>query len=265
MAQLPPGVDISRPSIARVYDYVLGGEHNFAIDRATVAELARTLPETQLREAARVARAMLVRGIEYLTAEAGIRQFLDLGSGLPTMENTHQAAQRHASDVTVCYVDCDPMVRAHAEELLTGQRSRVVTADLRDPSAVCTHPDIVDAIDFGQPVAVVLLGILHHLHDDEEPARIVREYLAAVPSGSYLMLSHFCSYGPAERAAEKAFLNFLGTGRFRTQAEIGAYFDGLDLVAPGLTPLSAWRNPRQGDTRPTAGGRMQIGAIARKP
>lgn len=265
MKQTPQEIDTSKPSIARVYDYVLGGHNNFAVDREAMIALAETLPDAQLQDAARTARAFLVRGVRHLAA-AGVRQFLDLGAGLPTMENTHQVAQRYASDARVVYVDIDPMVSAHADRLLAENGCiRVVTADLREPDVVLNHPDVLELIDFSAPVAVLFLGVLHHFRDSEEPRRIVSDYMRAVPSGSYLFLSHFCSYGPEDDAVEAGFLRFLGTGRFRTIPEIQSYFDGLEIVDPGVVPVAAWRPEGEPNSPLSAAQRMQAGGIARKP
>jgi hypothetical protein len=263
--QTPPEIDTTRPSIARVYDYVLGGRNNFAVDREAMIALGKTLPDAQLQDAARTARAFLARGVLSLAA-AGIRQFLDLGSGLPTMENTHQVAQSHAPDTRVVYVDIDPMVRGQADGLLADNgRARLVTADLRAADAVLSHPEVLELIDLSQPVAVLLLGVLHHFHDSERPGQVVRDYMRAVPSGSYLFLSHFCSYGPQDDAVEAGFLRFLGTGRFRTLAEINAWFEGLDMVDPGVVPVAAWRPEGDLPASLSAAQRMQAGGIGRKP
>ncbi|HEX2313205.1 MAG TPA: SAM-dependent methyltransferase [Thermomonospora sp.] len=258
------GIDTTRPSIARAYDAVLGGKDNYEVDRAVAEELFKVMPE--IGDLAWYNRAILGRGVRHLAAEAGVRQFLDLGSGLPTVENTHQVAQRHVPDARVVYVDIDPIVLAHGRALLVqNEYTTVVTADLRDPEAVLGLPEVHKLIDFSEPVAVLLVGMLHHLHDDEDPQGIVERYMAAVPSGSHLFLTHFCRSGPDAAALEETFLRFLGTGRFRTREEIARYFTGLDLVPPGLVHLPEWR-PDGLLTYPlTIGQRLMIGGIARKP
>jgi S-adenosyl methyltransferase len=258
-----PEFDMTRPTIARAYDAVLGGKDNFAPDRAIAAELTKTVP--QIGDLAQYNRAILGRGVRFLAERAGIRQFLDLGSGLPTVENTHQVAQRYAPDARVVYVDIDPMVLAHGRALLeTDKRTAVVTADLREPDRILAHPEVTRLIDLSEPVAVMLVGILHHLHDDEDPEAIVRAYMNAVPAGSHLFVTSFCDSGPDAAALEKTLLRFLGTGRFRKRNEIERYFDGLEMVEPGLVYLPEWHpdRPVSGDLSVVA--RLMIGGIARK-
>jgi SAM-dependent methyltransferase len=260
----PAPIDVGKPSIARAYDAVLGGKDNYEIDRAVAEELFKVMPE--IGDLAWFNRAILGRGVRYLAAEAGIRQFLDLGSGLPTVENTHQVAQRHAPDARVVYVDIDPIVLAHGRALLVeNNHTTVVTADLRDPEDIINSPEVRTQVDFSKPVGVMLVGMLHHMHDDEDPRGIVDAYMSAVPSGSYLFLTHFCRSGSDAAALEETFLQFLGTGRFRTNEEIERYFDGLELVDPGLVYLPEWR-PDALLTYPlTIGQRLMVGGIARKP
>ncbi|WP_405166609.1 SAM-dependent methyltransferase [Nocardia sp. NBC_01499] len=256
--------DQSKPSISRVYDALLGGQDNFPIDRDVVAHLRQTMP--QVDDIARLNRTALGRGVRYLAGEAGLRQFLDLGAGLPTMENTHQVAQALQPDARVVYVDKDPMVRAHGQALLKDHdQARVITADLRTPEHVLTHPDVQQVIDFDEPVAVMLVGVLHHLHDDEDPEGIVDAYMNAVPSGSHLFITHFIDTGAEARELEKSFLEFLGTGRFRTQDEILRLFRGFDLIEPGLVPLPQWRPDGAAPSELTLIERLIVGGIARKP
>ncbi|GAB3685413.1 SAM-dependent methyltransferase [Actinocorallia lasiicapitis] len=257
------GIDIRVPSIARAYDVVLRGKDNFAVDRAFVDEIVKVVPE--IYDVATYNREILGRGVRYLV-DQGIRQFLDLGSGLPTVENTHQVAQAAAPDSRVVYVDNDPIVLAHGKAFLAeNERTAVVTADLRDPAAVLARPEIKALIDFDQPVAIMLVGILHHLHDDEDPQGIVDAYLAAVPSGSHVFITSFCNSSPEAEAAEKQYLALLGTGRFRTPAEITAWFDGLELVEPGVVPNPLWRPDRPVDGELSVGQKLIYGGIARKP
>jgi hypothetical protein len=258
------GIDVTKPSIARVYDAVLGGKDNFEVDRAIAAEALRIVPE--IGDVGRYNREILRRGVTYLTKEAGIRQFVDLGSGLPTAENTHQVAQGQAPDTRVMYVDNDPIVLAHGRALLTeNQNTTVVTADLRDPADVLARPELAEVIDLSEPVAIMLIGVIHHLGDDEDPDGIVAAYLDAVPSGSYLFLTHFCASSPDALALEDAMLRDLGTGRFRTLEEITGYFRGLDLLEPGVVYLPEWR-PDVPPSHPlTIGQRLMAGGIGRKP
>jgi SAM-dependent methyltransferase len=255
--------DVTKPSIARAYDAVLGGKDNYAVDRAVADELRRTSP--RIGALAWWNRAILGRGVRYLAAEAGVRQFIDLGAGLPTMENTHQVAQRHAPGARVVYVDIDPIVLAHGRALLAANdRTAVITADLRRPCSILDHPDTRQLIDLSEPVAILLVGMLHHLHDDEDPEGIVRAYMGAVPPGSHLFITHFCDSGPEARALEKTFLAFLGTGRFRTTEEIRRFFTGLEMVEPGLVYLSEWRPDGPVSCRPTIAQRLMVGGIGRK-
>jgi hypothetical protein len=259
----PQGIDVSKPSIARAYDVVLHGKDNFEVDRAFVAEIVKVVPE--IYDVAAYNREILGRGVRFLT-DQGIRQFLDLGSGLPTVQNTHHVAQEHAPESRVVYVDNDPIVLAHGRALLAeNDRTTVVTADLRDPRSVLDDPEVRKFIDFDQPVAIMLVGILHHLHDEEDPQGIVDAYMSAVPSGSYLFVTHFCDSSQDARDAEKQYLALLGTGRFRTPEEITAYFDGFELLEPGVVALPLWRPEDAVPDELTVGHKLMFGGIARKP
>ncbi|MER5420457.1 SAM-dependent methyltransferase [Streptosporangium roseum] len=256
------GIDTTRPSIARAYDVVLNGKDNFEVDRAFVAEIVKVIPE--IYDVATYNRQILGRGVRFLSGQ-GITQFVDLGSGLPTEENTHQVAQRANPESRVVYVDNDPMVLAHGRALLAeNDRTAVITSDLRDTEAILSDPAFKSLIDLGRPVAVMLVGILHHLHDDEDPRAIVEAYMAAVPSGSYLFITHFCASTQESRDAEQKYLALLGTGRFRTPEEITAFFDGFELLEPGVVPLPLWRpdGPVPGEL--TVGQQLMYGGIAYK-
>ncbi|MFB9966233.1 SAM-dependent methyltransferase [Sinosporangium siamense] len=256
-------IDTTRPSIARAYDVVLRGKDNFEVDRAFVAEIAKVVPE--IFDVATYNRQILGRGVRFMSS-AGIDQFLDLGSGLPTIENTHQVAQRARPGSRVVYVDNDPMVLAHGRVFLEeNDDTAVVTSDLREPAAILNDEAVRRLIDFDRPVGVMLVGILHHLHDSEDPKGIVEAYMAAVPPGSHLFITHFCASSQDSRDAEEKYLALLGTGRFRTPEEITAYFDGFDLLDPGVVPLPLWRpdTPVQGEL--TVGHRLMYGGIAKKP
>ncbi|ONK09867.1 SAM-dependent methyltransferase [Streptomyces sp. MP131-18] len=257
-------IDLSRPSIARVYDAVLGGKDNYEVDRVVADQVRRTMPH--ISDVGWFNRAVLGRTVRYLAQDAGIRHFIDLGAGLPTLENTHQVAQRYAPDARVVYVDNDPIVLAHGRALLEeNERTSVVTADLREPAAVLAHPGVRRLIDFSEPVGVLLIGMLHHLHDDENPQGIVDAYLDAVPSGSHLVITAFCDTGPEARGVEETMLEFLGTGRFRTTEEITAYFKGLDLLEPGVVSLPLWRPDAPVALPLTVAQRLMAGGVARKP
>ncbi|MEO3787217.1 SAM-dependent methyltransferase [Actinocorallia sp. B10E7] len=233
-------VDPTVPSMARIYDYGLGGTDNHPVDREISDRVGTVMPES--RKVAVLNRALLRRAVRYLAGEAGIRQFLDLGSGLPTRDNTHQVAGREAPDVRVVYVDDDPTVRGHAAALLSGDgRTAVVTADLRDTEAVLAHPDVVRLLDFDEPLGVLMSGILHHFPASDDPAGIAAAYLAPAASGSHLLISHFHRGVPEAAELERKFVASLGSGWFRTTEEITAYFGDLRLLAPGVVPASLWR------------------------
>lgn len=258
----PTGIDVSKPSIARVYDAVLGGKDNFAVDRAIAQQSQDIVPE--IGDVARFNRDLLGRAVRFM-AQSGIRQFLDLGSGLPTVQNTHQVAQSVAPDARVVYVDIDPIVLAHGRALLAeNHNTTVVTADLRDPKAVLNLPQVREFIDFDQPVGLMLVGVIHHLGDDEDPDGIVQAYLDALPAGSYFLLTHFCASSPDALALEGALLTSLGTGRFRTLEEITAYFDGLELLEPGVVYLPQWRPEESVAEELTVGQRLMAGGLALK-
>ncbi|UGQ15690.1 SAM-dependent methyltransferase [Yinghuangia sp. ASG 101] len=258
----PTGIDVTKPSIARVYDAVLGGKDNFVVDRAIADQSQEIVPE--IGDVARYNRDILGRAVRYM-AKSGIRQFLDLGSGLPTVQNTHQVAQSVTPDARVVYVDIDPIVLAHGRALLAeNEFTTVVTADLRDPKTVLNLPQVRKFIDFDQPVGLMLVGVIHHLGDDEDPDGIVRTYLDALPAGSHFLLTHFCASSPDALALEGALLTSLGTGRFRTLEEITAYFDGLELLDPGVVYLPQWR-PDDPVAEPlTVGQRLMAGGLAVK-
>ncbi|GAA2282722.1 SAM-dependent methyltransferase [Nonomuraea roseoviolacea subsp. roseoviolacea] len=266
MAETPnqwtSAIDTTRPSIARAYDVVLNGKDNFEVDRAFVAEIVKVVPE--IYDVATYNRQILGRGVRFLV-DQGVTQFIDLGSGLPTVENTHHVAQRANPESRVVYVDNDPMVLAHGRALLAeNDRTAVVTSDLRDPKSILADKDVRRLIDLDRPVGVMLVGILHHLHDDEDPRGIVEAYMDAVPSGSYLFITHFCASSDDSREAEKKFLALLGTGRFRTVAEITGFFDGFELLEPGVVPLPLWRPDGPVPSELTVGQRLMYGGIAYK-
>jgi len=258
-----PEVDVSKPSIARVYDAVLGGKDNFAADRAVVAEVQKTFPDGG--GAARVNRALLGRAVRYM-AQAGIDQFLDLGSGLPTVQNTHQIAQAVNPSARVVYVDNDPMVLAHGRALLAENKSTiVVTADLMEPEQLLARPEITGFLDLSRPVGLIMAAIVHHILDEEDPYDIVVRYMRLMPSGSYLLLTHFSNSSPEARGLEEVMLRTLGRGQLRSREEIARFFDGLELVEPGLVHLPDW-HPDEPVSRPLdISGLLYLGALARKP
>ncbi|HEY2131196.1 MAG TPA: SAM-dependent methyltransferase [Streptosporangiaceae bacterium] len=234
--------DTSVAHIARVYDYWLGGKDNFAADREAGTEAMQAYPD--LVSSVRANRAFLARGVHYL-AEAGIRQFLDIGTGIPSANNTHEVAQRVAPGSRVVYVDNDPIVLAHARALLVGDPSGAtdyLDADLRDTGKILEHA--AEVLDFSRPVAVMLVAVLHLIGPDDDPYGIVRQLMAAVPPGSHLLLSHVASDIEPEKMAEVGKrLNRLLTQRgwYRNQSEVADFFAGLELVEPGIVPVQHWR------------------------
>ncbi|WP_078959901.1 SAM-dependent methyltransferase [Streptomyces sp. NRRL B-24085] len=247
---LPPGTDPDKASVARMYDALLGGEHNFAIDREAVA--AVTAIDPQVRALARANRAFLGRAVRFL-AEAGVRQFIDLGSGIPTQGNVHEVAQSAHPESRVVYVDKDPVAVAHSTTLLADNpRADIVDADIRRPADVLSAPQVRKLIDFDQPVAVLMVAILHFVTPEENPAGIVAAFRDALPEGSWLALSHATNQDRPDTAAavtqlyrSRATLPVTA----RTHDEIQALFAGFDLAEPGLVHVPLWR-PDEGEDVP---------------
>ncbi|MEU9216376.1 SAM-dependent methyltransferase [Streptomyces sp. NPDC048376] len=265
-------IDSTRPSIARVYDYLLGGKDNYAVDREIGDVFKRDLPGSVAIAFAN--RAALTRAVREIVTTTAVRQFIDLGSGLPTADNVHQVAQRTAPETRVVYVDTDPQVLVHGRALLEeNDRTRVVPVDVRDPEGIRGHPDTRALIDFDRPVAVMFSAILHHVNDEEDPAGIVRHWRERVPSGSYFFVSHFRSGNNPETAeAEKVLQGTFGRGRWRTDAEIEALLDGLEILEPGIVPAPRWRpesvddpHLRGGERELTVWERLIAAGMARKP
>jgi len=236
-------IDTSRPHPARMYDAYLGGRDNYPVDREAVREILRLYPET--RQVALANRAFLQRAVRFLAAEAGIRQFLDIGTGIPSAGNVHEVAGQVAPDARVVYVDNDPIVHVHASALLTGTASTgIVLADLRDPGAILAHPGLRAMIDLSRPVALLLLAILHFVTEEEDPAQIVATLLDALPAGSYLALSHATAdFHPPGAAAQATAVYKNATAPFvpRPFKQVAAFLDGLELVEPGLVQAPLWR------------------------
>ncbi len=237
------GLDTSVSHSARVWNYWLGGKDNFAADRAAGDRVAQMLPSIVAQ--ARADRAFLGRAITYLAAQQGIRQFLDIGTGLPTADNTHQVAQRVAPESRIVYVDNDPMVLVHARALLTSSREGVcdyVEGDLRDPDKILV--EAARTLDFATPVALLLLGVLHHIPDTEQAYSIVARLAEALAPGSFLIINHSTSaiHGEAMEEAVRHWNKF-GTPSMtlRTTQQITRFFDGLDLLPPGVVSCSRWR------------------------
>jgi hypothetical protein len=245
--------DTSMAHHARVYDYLLGGKDNYAADRAAATATLKVWPEFGF--AARANRAFLGRVIRYLAAAAGIRQFLDIGTGIPTAGNTHQVAQAIAPESRVVYVDYDPVVLAHARALLNSSEAgatEYIDADLRDTGTILA--EAAQLLDFTQPVAVTLVAILHAIPDSDDPHAIVARLTGAVPPGSYLAVSHGGS-DLLNREARDGFDDVMGRMvqqqfTLRSREQVAGFFAGTDLVEPGLVPIEEWRaEPGTGDTR----------------
>ena len=235
-----PSFDPEVPSIARTYDYLLGGKDNFPADRELGDVFFRDYPGAV--SIALDNRACLVRAVKYIAGELGIDQFIDLGSGLPTADNVHEVAQRVNPEARVAYVDMDPVVLVHGRALLEqDDQTIVVHGNITKPESVLATPEVRELLDFSRPVAVIASAVLHHLTDDEGPATAIGEFLDAVPAGSCLFVSHFRSLDDPESAALDAVLKeALGRGTWRTDEEIAAYLAGTTLVEPGIVPCALW-------------------------
>ncbi|MDX6340987.1 MAG: hypothetical protein QOH87_1125 [Trebonia sp.] len=233
------------PSTARIYDYYLGGKDNYPADREAAEHIIASMPNGVVRTAAVQNRKFLMRAVRHLTADLGIRQFLDIGTGLPTMNSVHQVAQSIAPESRVVYVDHDPIVLAHSRNLLHGnERAAVIRQDLRDPAGLLADPQLRAMIDFRQPVAVLLVAVLHFVSDGEDPYGAVRALLDPMPAGSYLVISHFTadSYDEQADAAAQGYQNASSSVHHRTRAQIAEFFAGYDLVDPGeLVWAPRWR------------------------
>jgi hypothetical protein len=249
IARLDTGV----PHIARIYDYVLGGKDNFAPDREAAEEVIKAMPD--IVPGVREARAFLVRVVRFLAGEAGIRQFLDIGTGLPTANNTHETAQRTAPESRVVYVDNDPLVLAHARALLTSTaagKTAYLDADLRDADKILA--EAARTLDFTRPVAVMLVGVLHCIPDGDDPWAITKRIMAAVPSGSYLVIGHPASDVQAVEAAQAtAGMNakIAEPVTFRPRDQVARFLEGLKVQEPGLVSYSQWYpGPAPGPGKP---------------
>jgi S-adenosyl methyltransferase len=227
--------------VARVYDYLLGGKNNFAADRAVGDQIIATLPEVQI--GVRAQRDVLGRVVRYLVGEAGIRQLLDIGSGLPTADNVHEIARRVNPRTRVVYLDNDPVVLSHARALLADDAATfVVDGDLLEPASIIDNPVVRANLDWSQPIGLLLCGIVHYVLDSEGPAEIVAALVDALPAGSYVFIHHLLDTGDAAAAGLQAqMLKGLGRAQFRTLAEVRRLFGDLELVEPGLVTVPEWR------------------------
>jgi S-adenosyl methyltransferase len=258
------GIDPTVPSPARIYDYLLGGTENFAVDRELAEAMMRESPEG--RGAAPANRRFLGRAVEFLAA-AGIRQFIDLGAGLPSQSNVHEVAQRVCPGARVVYVDNDPVVLRHAEALLaTDDSTVVIQEDMRDPARILAHPGVRQMIDFSEPVAVLFVAALHFVTDDQDPWGLVSAMTEPLVPGSCLAVSHSTYEGqPAELIAEleERYRNTSAPAVARSRAAITRFFDGFELVEPGLVKTTEWRSDDLERSQP--GGRFILAGVGRKP
>ncbi|MBV2365272.1 SAM-dependent methyltransferase [Streptomonospora nanhaiensis] len=260
----PPSMDFSRPTIARAYDALLGGKDNYAADRALAEYAAQHIPG--LKDSAWENRRVLVRGVRHLAAEAGIDQFLDLGSGLPTVQNTHEVAQGVNPDARVVYVDIDPLVTVHGQAILAeNANTGVFTADVREPEKVLDHPEARRLLDLDRPMALMLVGMLHYLSPDvvDEVVGTYRERLAP---GSYLFMTSLVDTGlPAQQELARITRESLEEGWARTPEEIARHFGDFELVEPGVVYTALWRPDGPVDPgRLTPGEQLGMAGIARK-
>ena len=269
--QLPSDVDARTPSAARLYDYYLGGTMNYEVDRRAAERLRRDMPE--LSDAAWANRSFHQRAARWLAEKRGIRQFIDIGSGLPTQGNTHEIVRGVAPGARVVYVDIDPIVAIEGAHLLSGDASTtVITADLRDPGGILGHPDLRALIDFGEPAGVLMTAVLHFVADSSGPRGLVARYMGAVPSGSYLALSHITADKLPPRSVQAmydAYSNANHQMHLRARDEVERLFDGLEIeppwegAAPAITYTGQWgaEAPELADSE---GSRWCYCAVARR-
>jgi hypothetical protein len=263
---MQPVIDTTKPHSARVYDYYLGGKDHFAADRETAERAMRSWPA--VRTAVRENRAFLGRAVRYLASEAGIRQFLDIGAGLPSAANVHEVAQAVAPESRVVYVDNDPIVLAHARALLRGSsegRTAYIDADLREPERILASPQVRETLDLRRPVALMLVAVLHFLPDADDPAGLVATLLDALPAGSYLVASHVTpEHDPAGVGGLVRTYRQGGiSAQARTAADFAALaFGALEMIDPGVVLVSEWRSA--GGPRPLPAEVNWYGGIGRK-
>jgi SAM-dependent methyltransferase len=255
--RVPEGVDTTIPSVARIYDYLLGGKDHFAVDRAAAAKFIEVVPEVP--QIARANRQFLARSVRAL-AEAGVGQFIDLGAGLPTSPNVHEVARKVIPDARVVYVDHDPVVLTYGNALLaTDDGVTVIKGDVRDPAEVLGHPDLLQLIDFSQPVAVLILAVLHFVSDEENPAQIVAGYRDRLPPGGYLVISAGSSDDDgglqvdqeAQQRLEELYRSAKTPIVGRSREEMLEFFAGCELEEPGLVQLAQWRPETWAEARTT--------------
>ena len=261
------GIDITRPHPARIYDYGIGGKNHFAVDRAVADQVLAAMPGA--RTVARENRRFLGRAVQFLAAEAGIRQFLDIGSGLPATDNVHEVAQRVDPSCRVVYVDNDPSVLPHARALLASApqgRTGYFTGDLRKPEPILADPVTRDILDFSKPIALVLVSVLPFLVDDDKPAEILSTLVGALPPGSYLAATHTTAEHDPDgwEGTKRAYSGAGIQGQVRDSGDFARLaFSGLELVPPGVVLVSEWR-PGEPGPRPLPAEVSCYGGVGRK-
>jgi hypothetical protein len=262
---IPPGIDTTKASAARVYDWWLGGQHNFKVDED--AARAYLSVQRNTRVSARAYRNFLIRAVRYLTAEAGIRQFLDIGSGIPTEQNVHQVAQAIAPGSRVVYVDNDDVAVAHSKAILAGNPgAAAILADLRDPEVILGHPETRRLLDFSQPVGLILAAVLHFVPDSDNPGRIIQTLREPLAPGSYLAISHGCTDTIADMADAYASTynkRVAATAAGRTREEIARLFDGFTLIEPGLVWCDEWRPDSPSDVPEDPSSLWAVGGVGK--
>lgn len=266
---VPREIDVTVAHPARRYDYWLGGKDNFPADRASGDTIAESFPN--IRTAVLENRRFLRRAVRFLTGEAGIDQYLDIGTGIPSADNTHEVAQRLRPESRVVYVDNDPVVLAHARALLTSEGGAGVTAyidaDVRDPAAILGDPAFTETLDLGRPVALMMIAVMHFITDEHAPYEIVRSLTGALPSGSYLAMTHVTNdfYPPETLRSFDFDPSKHGDFRMRNREEFARFFSGLDLIDPGIVTVGDWRAQDEPGPRPTAEETAVYAAVGRIP
>ena len=261
---IPEGLDLSRASVARMYDYYLGGAHNFAVDRELARQVVELYPSTPL--VAQTNRAFLHRAVNHLVGQ-GVRQFIDIGAGIPTVGSVHETAQAQAPDSRVLYVDHDPVAVAHGELLLADQpNTRVLAADLREPAAILDSAERHAVIDLSQPVAVLMLAVLHFFALADQPEKLIGEFLAAVAPGSYLVISHVHIAHPQAKSEQvrDLYRNTTDPLTYRSREQILDLLRGWELIEPGLVWLPEWRPDWPDEVGDDPSASSFVGALGRK-
>jgi archaeosine-15-forming tRNA-guanine transglycosylase len=263
---VPEVVDVTTPNVARMYDYWLGGKDNFAVDREAADAVVSLASEPGVLRSVRANREFLGRAVR-VCVEAGVTRFLDVGSGLPTQDNVHDVARRFTPDADVVYVDDDPVVCAHGQAILTrDDRVSFVRGDLRRPETILEQPDVARLVGAGEPVALLLVSVLHFLSADQDPGGVVARFRDALPSGSHLIVSHLTDDSRADEAeqAVKVYEHASAGLHPRSSAEITRLFDGFELLEPGLTTVAAWHPDHERDLADAHKFTMLAG-VGRKP